>query len=108
MNHCTTRGGDDGSPPATDHTPLELGQVVATPGALQAMATSGQDQLDLLQRHRHGDWGELDEHDRQANQQACRDGGRVLSAYVLADHTRIWIVTEADRSSTCILLPEEY
>lgn len=87
---------------------LRLGQLVATPGAIAAMAKASQDPAQLLARHRGGDWGELDEEDRAANDAAVTGGGRILSAYRLSDGTKIWIITEADRSSTCILLPEEY
>jgi hypothetical protein len=61
-----------------------------------------------LTRHANGDWGEVDEHDRKANEDALEHGLRVLSAYTLRTGERIWIITEADRSSTTILLPEEY
>ena len=62
----------------------------------------------LLARHLSGQWGDLDAHDQQANDAALRDGSRLLSAYTLDDGTRIWVLTEADRSSTCVLLPSEY
>ena len=85
-----------------------LGQVVATPGALTALRMSNQTAAEFLERHVTGDWGDLDAHDKAANEAAINDGDRILSAYALADRTRIYIITEADRSSTCILLPEEY
>jgi hypothetical protein len=66
------------------------------------------DPREFLSRHAQGDWGELDEHDRNENEFSLREGFRILSAYHLKDDTRIWIITEADRSSTTILLPEEY
>ena len=87
---------------------LRLGQLVATPAALKAMTRAGTDPSLLLQRHRTGDWGDLDAEDRSANDRAVVAGGRILSAYQLNDDLKIWIITEADRSSTCILLPEEY
>ena len=59
-------------------------------------------------RHRAGDWGEVDAADAAANDRAVSEGERVLSAYTLKDGTRLWVITEADRSSTCILLPDEY
>jgi hypothetical protein len=62
----------------------------------------------VLARHANGDWGELDEHDRRANEYALKHGLRVLSAYTLSSGEKIWIITEADRSTTTILLPEEY
>ena len=82
-----------------------LGVVVATPGALDLLARWDLD--DLLRRHQRGDWGELDGHDRRANERALRDGARLLSSYPLGDG-KVWIITEADRSSTCVLLPEDY
>jgi len=85
-----------------------LGQVVATPGALVALQTAGEDALVYLRRHAHGDWGELDEDDRQENEFSLTRQLRLLSAYTLSDGTRIWIITEADRSATTILLPSEY
>jgi hypothetical protein len=85
-----------------------LGQVVSTPGALDALSRAGQDAWEFLNRHAAGDWGEIGEHDRRENELSVKQGFRILSAYKLADRTRIWIITEADRSSTCVLLPEEY
>lgn len=85
-----------------------LGQVVATPGALTALAEAGQTPHEFLNRHVAGDWGELDEHDRQENELSLQEDFRILSAYRLRDGTKIWIITEADRSATTILLPEEY
>jgi hypothetical protein len=72
------------------------------------MAKTGHDPLEFLNRHRAGDWGDLSAEDRQANDAAVTESGRILSAYTLRDGTRIWIITEADRTSTCVLLPEEY
>ena len=89
-------------------TSFALGRVVATPGALQAFAEAGEEYLPLLFRHASGDWGELCPDDSLANEEALRDGGRLFSAYRLKDKTKIWIITEADRSSTCILLPDDY
>lgn len=85
-----------------------LGQVVATPGALNALAEAGQTPLEFIARHVSGDWGELDEEDRAENERSLNDDCRLLSAYTLRDGTRLWIITEADRSSTTLLLPEEY
>jgi hypothetical protein len=86
---------------------LPLGKVVATPGALQLLDNTGADPLCLLHRHASGDWGELDPEDRRENELSVREGRRVLSNYPLGKN-RIWIITEADRSTTTILLPEEY
>jgi len=85
-----------------------LGHVVATPGALRAIAGAGHAPQEFLNRHTQGDWGELDEHDRRENERSLKDECRLLSAYRLRDGTKIWIITEADRSATTILLPEEY
>lgn len=87
---------------------FSLGQVVATPGALAALTESGQAALQFVSRHAAGDWGDIDEHDRRENETSLREGLRLLSAYTLADGTKIWVITEADRSSTTVLLPEEY
>lgn len=85
-----------------------LGQMVATPGALDALLRVNATPLMFLARHLRGDWGDLSAADRRANDAAIADGTRILSAYTLADGGRIWVITEADRSSTCVLLPEEY
>lgn len=85
-----------------------LGQVVATPGALGALQESGEEVTPYLRRHSGGDWGELDEHDLRENQLSLQRGFRLLSAYTLRSGIKIWIITEADRSSTTILLPDEY
>lgn len=85
-----------------------LGQVVATPGALRALEDSGESAFDFLYRHASGDWGELDEHDRRENELSLREGFRLLSAYRLKTGEKIWIITEADRSVTTLLLPEDY
>lgn len=87
---------------------FSLGQVVATPGALDAFRASGDDPLAYLVRHIAGDWGELDDCDRRENELSLEHGWRILSSYRLSDGTRIWIITESDRSSTTLLLPEEY
>ena len=87
--------------------PLPLGWVLATPGALKLLVEAGGHPFDLLARHATGDWGELCAFDRRQNQIALREGYRVLSCYPVGGE-RVWIITEADRSVTTILLPEEY
>ncbi len=87
---------------------FEPGQIVATPGALEAFRASGDDPLAYLIRHIAGDWGDVDEHDRKENELSLEHGWRILSCYRLKDGTRIWIITEANRSVTTFLLPEEY
>lgn len=93
---------------STSTPKFSLGRVVATPGALAALQATGQSPLEFLVRHAQGDWGELDAEDRQQNRQALAKGLRLLSAYRTRDETRLWIITEADRSVTTLLLPEEY
>ena len=86
-----------------------LGQVVATPGALKAIEASGDSLSSYLSRHIAGDWGEIDEHDWKENQLSLQQGFRLMSVYTLnITGVKIWVITEADRSSTCVLLPEEY
>ena len=85
-----------------------LGRIVATPGALEALQNTGETPWTFLARHVSGDWGELDEHDRAENEYSLVHGLRLLSAYRLKDETKIWIITEADRSVTTLLLPSEY
>jgi hypothetical protein len=83
-----------------------LGQLTATPGALAAI--DRETVLAALRRHASGDWGDLDKEDKTANDQALRSGGRILSRYLAKSGEPFWVITEADRSSTTILLPDEY
>ena len=85
-----------------------LGQIVATPGALDALAQAGQTAEEFISRHVVGDWGTLPTEDVQANEDSVEKGGRLLSAYHLSDGTKIWLITEWDRSATTLLLPSEY
>ena len=85
-----------------------LGQVVATPGALKAIEASGDSLSSYLGRHQSGDWGNVDAHDRKENGLSLEQGFRLMSVYSLSIGVKIWVITEADRSSTCVLLPEEY
>jgi hypothetical protein len=89
---------------AVMHVPL--GQVVMTRG-LAARFPDLSALVPLLGRHASGDWGEVNASDAQANIDALRTGARVLSAYVVGG-VRVWVITEADRSHTTLLLPEEY
>lgn len=82
--------------------------MVATPGALESLRTAQHNALELISRHVTGDWGDLGEEDQQENEMSVKQGFRILSAYTLNTGTRVWIITEADRSSTTILLPSEY
>lgn len=90
-----------------------LGQVVATPGALAALDESGESPAPFLAQHATGDWGEVCPDDKRLNDEAVKDGSRILSAYRTAKGERIWIITEAadetgKREATTILLPDEY
>ena len=87
---------------------FELGQIVATPGALAAIKKAGQRPGEFLTRHINRDWGDLDEEDRKENEYSLEHGFRLLSAYKTNAGDRLWIITEADRSVTTLLLPEEY
>ena len=93
---------------------FKMGQVVATPGALEALEQAQQTPWEFLSRHVAGDWGVVDAEDAEANNQALKDGSRLLSAYILKDgKTKIWVITEAEddhgnRSATTLLLPSEY
>jgi hypothetical protein len=87
---------------------FSLGTLVATPGALAAIREAGHSPTDFLVRHAKGDWGEVDGHDRKQNQIALREGGRLLSCYQTRKGESLWVITEADRSATTILLPSEY
>jgi hypothetical protein len=85
-----------------------LGALVSTPGALAAVRDAGQSPADFLRRHAKGDWGDIDGHDVKQNEIALRDGGRLLSAYSTRKGETVWVITEADRSATTLLLPSEY
>ena len=85
-----------------------LGQVISTPAALKTMRATNVEPLSLLCRHIAGDWGNLDQHDKQLNDLAVKDGSRIFSAYHIGPKLRIWLITEADRSSTTVLLPDDY
>jgi hypothetical protein len=85
-----------------------LGRTLITPGALDALEGAGQTPADFLRRHVSGDWGELSDGDRRENELSIKEGFRLLSAYQTARGDKIWVITEADRSVTTILLPSEY
>jgi hypothetical protein len=92
---------------------FSLGQVVATPGALEALAKAGQTPQELLARHLRGDWGDVCPEDATLNDEALKDGSRLLSAYTLRTGEKLWIITEAEsdsgqRLSSCLLLPSDY
>jgi hypothetical protein len=87
---------------------FSLGHVVATPGALAALREAGQHAQDFLTRHSYGDWGDLTDADWKENNYSVTRPLRLLSAYPLANGTTLWVITEADRSATTLLLPSEY
>ena len=88
---------------------FDSGKVVMTPGAFAALARCKETPWAYLKRHLLGDWGEVSEDDAQENEFSVNNNLRILSAYTLSDgQTRLWIITESDRSASTLLLPEEY
>ena len=85
---------------------FQSGQIVITPTALNTLNQT--DVNTALVRHLRGDWGDVDEEDRRTNDQSLKHGARLLSVYHAANGTKFWIITEADRSATTILLPDDY
>ena len=85
---------------------VPLGQTLATPGVLRA--TTQTERNVAFGRHSRGDWGDVVGEDWQANDRALQIGGRLLSVYHTLSGTKFWIITEADRSATTVLLPSEY
>lgn len=92
--------------PTTAQPKFDLGNTVSTSNALDSL--NPDDVLDALHRHRHGDWGELDEADKDINEQAVEHGQRIFSRYHDRNRTLFYVVTEHDRSVTTVLLPEDY
>ncbi len=101
-------------PETTREVSFDLGPLVATPGAMEALERTGTHALDLIRRHARGDWGELCDEDRAANESALSTGARLMSVYRLSDGTVIWVITDAEiddkhhRQATTLLLPDEY
>ncbi len=87
---------------------FQPGQTLATPGALQAFQEAKQAPEEFLARHLKGDWGDLEDEDKQENELSLKHGFRLLSSYRLKTGAKIWVITEADRSATTLLLPDEY
>ncbi len=87
---------------------FELGKVVATPAALKLLLEKRLEPLNYVNRHRLGDWGEVDALDLQTNEAALNEGGRLFSSYEVEGQARVWVITEADRSFTTLLTPEDY
>ncbi|OQB74708.1 MAG: hypothetical protein BWX92_02935 [Deltaproteobacteria bacterium ADurb.Bin135] len=97
-----------------DNTLFDLGQIIITDKADLVLQRHRMNGLELLDRHTVGDWGDISEADKQANDKALRNGGPLLSAYFLPDESKVFIVTDAEvddqhhRKATTVLLPEEY
>jgi len=89
-------------------TLFALGKIVATPGAVEMLKAHELSPFDFISRHWQGDWGDLDDEDIKANQAALRYCTRIFSSYRIDADTKLWVITEADRSSTTLLLPDEY
>jgi hypothetical protein len=87
---------------------FDIGQTFMTIGAREALEESNQTASEFLSRHQSGDWGDVCEEDRRENEFSVREGFRILSAYRTSQNEKIWVITEADRSSTTCLLPSEY
>ena len=87
---------------------FDLGNVVATPGALRALEESAQLPHEFLLRHLQGDWGEVDKEDWAANDWSVDNEARIISAYTTNLGVKIWVISEQDRSVTTILIPSEY
>ena len=84
------------------------GRLVATPGALALLERANKSPLEFLSRHLRGDWGDLCQEDKTENELSLKFGFRLLSSYPVTEAEKLWIITEADRSVTTLLLPEEY
>ncbi len=94
---------------AAEQQRFELGQLVATPRCLELLGELEISPSDLLERHAQGDWGSVPKEDARENERSVRERFRVISSYPVGENgAKVWIITEADRSSTCLLLPEEY
>ena len=91
-----------------DSTRFHLGQTYITPGAEEALQIAGQTAIEFLRRHMSCDWGELSEDDVRENELSLKKGFRLLSNYQTGKGQQLWIITEADRSATTVLLPSEY
>lgn len=90
-------------------TPLfPLGSLYATPGAFEALSKTGSDALEFLRRHQYGDWGNLSDDDKRENDFSVSRSLRIFSAYHTTAGAKFWVITEADRRATTVLLPSEY
>lgn len=96
------------SKPAINFMPKFIfGRLTATPGAMTVLDNRNDLIIKMIQRHTRGDWGDIDQDDKESNDHALSIGARLLSVYIELD-TKFYVITEADRSMTTILLPEEY
>ncbi|MGJ0486008.1 MAG: hypothetical protein ACR65R_15950 [Methylomicrobium sp.] len=107
-NQTEAASSQEGLPSPDKPYLFRSGKIVSTPGALEALETNHYRLFTLLLRHLTGDWGEIPAEDAAANREALNNGWRILSSYPQPSGARIWIITEADRSATTVLLPEEY
>jgi hypothetical protein len=96
------------APVPSQRAKFPLGRLLLTPGAIEALERSGESPLPFLAHHAAGDWGDVGTGDWQLNDESVAEGTRILSAYKTTTAEKIWIITEADRSATTILLPDEY
>jgi hypothetical protein len=87
---------------------IRPGRIVATPGSLASLNHNGIPPMALLLRHICGDWGDVCPEDWQQNDLSVASGLRVLSVYTMPDRTKVWVITEWDRSVTTVLLPDDY
>ena len=97
---------DSSGQPPPIATKFPLGRLMVTTNAV--MNLTPEDFLPAVDRHQRGDWGAVDDHDRQANEDALREGTRLLSVYHAENGLKFWIITEADRSATTIMLPADH
>jgi hypothetical protein len=90
-------------------TPLfPAGQIVATPGALALLERANKTPIEFLSRHLRGDWGDLCPEDKTENELSLKHGFRFMSSYRVTENENLWVITEADRATTTVLLPDEY
>lgn len=85
---------------------MRLGSVLITPNAMSKLSNA--DVLSAISRHARGDWGVVNAEDKLANERALIEESRLLSSYRSLSGVKFWIITEADRSATTVLLPEDY
>jgi hypothetical protein len=106
MSAKVTTGDETNTTPSLVRFPL--GRLFLTQGAVEALEESGQSAQEFINRHSRLERGELCEEDHKENLFSVNKALRIFSAYTTANGVKIWIITEADRSSTCCLLPSEY